>query len=371
MKTLGQLFSFLCLLLLAITASSCERLFNKPPEISDQQFTIAENSPVNTVIGTITAVDKSGQALSFSLVSGNEDDAFAISTVEGVISVNNEGLMDYEANPSRKITVLVTDEFGKSSTAEITINFTNVTPSTIGLVLHLPFNGNTNDTSSSLNHGIDYTSGHYVQGKWGKALDFNGLTDYIELTRTLDGTLGFSFSFWLKSRGAQPLENNGTIICKYSMTGHLRTFQILSFGGDETRYDNRLRVYFYNNRYIANAENDMCQSYLGITELESAGYNSALYTLSNPTRLTLDTWTHCVVNLTPTELQIWLNGVLCTKKTREYQSYFNSTDFPLTLIGNCLAAGGGTNNHFNGILDELRLYNRGLTNEEIKVLFKE
>jgi len=356
---------------MSIISTSCERMFNKPPEISDKQFTIAENSPVNTVIGTLTAVDKSGQALEYSIVSGNEDDAFAISPLEGVITVNDEDLMDFEANASRVITIMVTDEFGKSSTAEITINFTNVTAPANGLVLHLPFNGNINDTSLYLNHGIDFTSGNYVQGKWGKALDFNGLTDYIQLTQTLDGTLGFSFSFWLKSRGAQPLENNGTIICKYSMTGHLRTFQILSFGGNETRYDNRLFAYFYNNRYVANADNDMCQSYLEIAELESAGYNSALYTLSNPTRLSLDTWTHCVVNLTPTELQIWLNGVLCTKKTREYQSYFNSADFPLTIIGNCLAGGGGTNNHFNGILDELRLYNRGLSVEEIKVLFKE
>jgi hypothetical protein len=370
MKPFRQLLSLLLLLLLLIITSSCERRFNKPPEISDQQFSIEENSPANTVIGTVKAVDESGQALEFSIVSGNEDDAFKISQDVGVISVNNEDLIDYETNPSRVLAIMVTDEFGKASSAEITINITNVTPPSNGLILYMPFNGNTKDSSGYMNNGIDYTSGNYGKGVWGKALYFDGLTDFIELSQSLDGTQGLTFSFWLKTRGAQPAENNGTVICKYSMTGHMRSFQILSFGDNNTRYDNRLIAYFYNNRYISTASNDMCKSYFEIAELVAAGYNSTLYTLTDPTRLTLNTWTHCVVNLTTTELQIWLNGILCTKKTREYQSYFNTPDYQ-TYIGNCLASGDGSNNHFNGSLDELRVYSRGLSVEEIKILFKE
>jgi hypothetical protein len=81
-------------------------------------------------------------------------------------------------------------------------------------------------------------------------------------------------------------------------------------------------------------------------------------------------WTHCLVNLTPTAIETWINGKLCTKKTREYSSYSTSNTEPV-FIGNNYDIGEGTNNHFNGILDELRVYNRGLSKKEIMTLFKE
>jgi hypothetical protein len=95
----------------------------------------------------------------------------------------------------------------------------------------------------------------------------------------------------------------------------------------------------------------------------------SLWTILNPKRLATGNWTHCVVNVTGTTIEAWLNGVLCTKKQREYDTYFDSPDEPV-YIGNNLALGGGTNNHFNGVLDELRIYNRGLTKDEIQILYK-
>jgi hypothetical protein len=38
-------------------------------------------------------------------------------------------------------------------------------------------------------------------------------------------------------------------------------------------------------------------------------------------------------------------------------------------IGNILAGGEGSNNHFNGVIDELRIYDRELTKKEIQILF--
>ena len=95
------------------------------------------------------------------------------------------------------------------------------------------------------------------------------------------------------------------------------------------------------------------------------------WTIVNPERLEIGTWTHCIVDLTDTTLEVWLNGVLCTKKQREYTSYFDSPAEPV-YIGNNLAIGDGSNNHFNGILDDLRIYSRGtLTADEIRTLSKE
>lgn len=41
----------------------------------------------------------------------------------------------------------------------------------------------------------------------------------------------------------------------------------------------------------------------------------------------------------------------------------------LYILGNILAGGEGSYNHFNGIIDELRIFDRELTKKEIQILF--
>ncbi len=241
-------------------------------------------------------------------------------------------------------------------------------PPTNGLILYYNFNGNVNDASGNINNGINYTSNKYVSGKRGQALDFNGTSDYIQLNNTLNSENGLSFSFWIKSRGASGTENNGVIIGKYNMTSHLRSFLVYSFGGGETRNDNRLSAAFYRYGDLSTVH-DNVKSYLTPGELSAYPSDPSLWTIQNPKRLETGTWTHCVINVTGITIEAWINGVLCTKKQREYTTYFDSPDEPV-FIGNNFALGSGTNNHFNGILDELRIYNRGLTRDEIQILFK-
>ena len=242
-------------------------------------------------------------------------------------------------------------------------------PPTSGLILYYKFNGNVNDASGNNNNGIDSTSsGKYVPGKRGQALDFNGTTDYIQLTNTINSENGLSFSFWIKSRGAIGTENNGVIIGKYNMTSHLRSFVIYSFGAYDTRKDNRLSAAFYKNGN-SSYYHDNVKSYMQTAELSDYPSDPSLWTILNPRRLEIGAWTHCVINVTATTIEAWINGVLCTKKQREYETYFDSQNEPV-YIGNNLAIGSGSNNHFNGIIDELRVYNRGLTRDEIQILFK-
>jgi len=241
-------------------------------------------------------------------------------------------------------------------------------PPTSGLILYYSFNGNVNDASGNNNNGINNTSNKYVSGKKGQALDFNGTSDFIELTSTIYSANGLSFSFWIKSRGAAGTENNGVIIGKYNMTANLRSFLVYSFGSGDTRNDNRLSAAFYKYGYSSGVH-DNVKSYLEPGELTVFPSDPSLWTILNPKKLVIGSWTHCVVNVTETALEVWINGVLCTKKQREHSTYFESPDEPV-YIGNNLALGGGTNNHFNGVLDELRVYNRGLTSDEIQILFK-
>lgn len=240
-------------------------------------------------------------------------------------------------------------------------------PPTIGLELYLSFDGDLKDNSENKNNGISFSSDNYVKGLRGDALDFNGTTDYIQLSKNINAENGLSFSFWMKLQNAVSSENNGSIICKYNMTAHKRSFMVYAYGAGNTRYDNRLSVAFYKENY-SSSYHDHVKSYMESEEL--TGFpNPDLWTILKPKRLNVDTWTHCVINFTPTEVQAWVNGELCVKKSREYDLYFDSPDEPI-YIGNNLAVGEGSNNHFHGVLDELRIYNRELTRNEIQILYK-
>lgn len=237
-----------------------------------------------------------------------------------------------------------------------------------GLQLWYSFDGHIDDSSPSLNMGIDSTAGNYVKGRFGKALDFNGKTDFIRLTETLDCENGLTFSFWVKSRGAAQDENNGAIISKYNMTGHIRCFMICSFGANQTRSDNRITALFYQQAIYPTMIHDHASSFMEPAELE-AYTDPTRWEIIHPVRLPLNEWVHCVVNMTEEHMEVWLNNELCAKKRREHQAYYNDTDEP-TYIGNNMNGGSGRNNHFNGALDDFLVYGRPLTRDEIDRLYR-
>lgn len=56
-----------------------------PPAISDQVFSLEENSPEGTVIGTVVAHDRDeGQILSYEIVEGNNDATFVLDPASGI-----------------------------------------------------------------------------------------------------------------------------------------------------------------------------------------------------------------------------------------------------------------------------------------------
>jgi endonuclease I len=97
---------------------------NNAPEMDDQEFTIAENSENGTEVGTIVASDPDDDDISFSITSGNTDDAFALSSTTGILTVNNSDALDYETIPSFSLNVEANDG-SVSASATITINIDN------------------------------------------------------------------------------------------------------------------------------------------------------------------------------------------------------------------------------------------------------
>jgi len=115
--------------ILSILFYSCDK--NEfAPEIADQEFTIRENSPDGTVIGTVIANDADeGQSVSFEIVDGNEEGICKIDPSTGSLLVSDPENLDYENIKQLLLTIVVSDEHKKEpleSYASIYINITDV-----------------------------------------------------------------------------------------------------------------------------------------------------------------------------------------------------------------------------------------------------
>ena len=100
---------------------------NEAPIINAQIFSIEENAAAGTTVGTAAATDEdSGDEMTFSITSGNTDDAFQIDAASGEITVKTSALLDFETTPTFMLTVQVSDDEGLSDDAEITVNLTDV-----------------------------------------------------------------------------------------------------------------------------------------------------------------------------------------------------------------------------------------------------
>lgn len=92
------------------------------PVITAQSFTVAENILDTDAIGTVTATDPNGDALTFSIIE-DADNLFEI-TDAGVLSLQSGKGLDFETKTEHAVTVAVTDGM-ESVSATISITVTN------------------------------------------------------------------------------------------------------------------------------------------------------------------------------------------------------------------------------------------------------
>jgi hypothetical protein len=102
------------------------------PELLDAEFTIPENSPNGTVIGFIEASDADGDTLSYTIVSGNDAEAFSLDSESGELIVLKSSELDFETTPIYSLGISVSDEVLIDS-ATVIINLTDVEEFTLSL----------------------------------------------------------------------------------------------------------------------------------------------------------------------------------------------------------------------------------------------
>ena len=98
---------------------------NVAPSLADTTFELEENSPNGTVVDTASGTDPGYDTLTYSIVGGTGESAFAIDGSSGQITVSDATQLDYETTPSFTLEVQVVDDDNAEDTATVTINLLN------------------------------------------------------------------------------------------------------------------------------------------------------------------------------------------------------------------------------------------------------
>ena len=197
-----------------------------------------------------------------------------------------------------------------------------------GLVAYYPFNGNANDESRNGNNGTIYgaTLANDKNDKSNSAYYFNGSSDHIDLGNNISfNNRSFTVSFFEKT------SSNPGVFMIFLSSGKEKEEQGLSIGW----YSNYFRFSFY-----------------GRNDLDTR----ANYSLNNQ-------WRHwvCVYDYSTNKRSIYLNGIFITS---DNHSGFQGSG--RLILGTTAWFG---KNYFRGILDDIRIYNRVLNENEIQSLY--
>jgi hypothetical protein len=174
----------------------------------------------------------------------------------------------------------------------------------------------------------------HVPGKFGSALSFDGINDWVSVTDTtaspLDLTTGMTIEAWVNSAGAGGwqtvvLKERGAVALSYALYANDGAPEIGGFGAPAG--------------YVRTATADD-----GV----------------RPTvALTPGVWTHVATTYDRTSQKFYINGVLVATRAQTGN----------IVVGNgALRIGGNTafnNEFYTGLIDEVRIYNRALTAAEI------
>jgi len=202
---------------------------------------------------------------------------------------------------------------------------TPIEPDDAGLVAHYKFDQNANDSSGNNNNGTLSGSPQWVAGTIDDAVGLDGRNDYIDCGNdpSLDITGPITIAAWVYPIGSG-LSTFPRIVDKSNGTG-----------GADPGY----------KMYLRAADNYVVTLSAGGTYLNSS---------VSPV---LDNWNYVVFVATGTQWKFFLNG---NWEQWEESALPSSSSNPL-FIGNSPAG----DRHYDGIVDDVRIYNRALTAAEI------
>jgi hypothetical protein len=203
-----------------------------------------------------------------------------------------------------------------------------------GLIAYYPFNGNANDLSGNGNNGTLVGNATFVEGHIGATLYLDGDGDYVDLGTGFDLNNNDSVSVWINSHDLS--RRYPAIFAKYE-TNHYGPYDF------DLHYDKI-------NLWVS----DGAGGYRSIDSISSIRENE---------------WYHIVFTINGDTLNIYINGVLDTTTTG---LPIISNNYDRVTVGRqAYMFSPYSNLEFIGYIDELRIYNRVLTQSEVTELYRQ
>ncbi len=196
----------------------------------------------------------------------------------------------------------------------------------LGAVSWWKLDGNANDEIGN-NHGTLKGNASFASGKFGGAGSFDGGDDYIMISNegNFDFVTNFTIEAWIK-----PIGNDAynALIAKYSGAAN---------GWDWILQIGKVRM-----------------TARGTSSIDTGGqYND----------LRDGSWHHIVAVITNTEIQHYIDGNAITKVSGNWTAATNNMNITIGLRDVTLT-------DFNGTIDEVIIFNRSLTLQQVKSLYE-
>jgi len=203
-------------------------------------------------------------------------------------------------------------------------------PGTTGLRAHYEFEGTYSDSSGNARHGTAMGNPTFVAGKVGQAINLRGLNDYVEITgyKGILGSNAFSITAWVKTT---------------YIGGD--TQEIVYYGTHSGGQRCEFRVHENSHIRMGNGAGQV----EGLTAVTDGGWHHVAATIKeNATN-------------SSSEVRIYVDGQDDTQESTDPDAFNLVADWDVT-IG---YRPSQNDRFFNGQIDDVRIYDRALSQEEM------